>query len=47
MSRLNDFYRATVVKQLMERFNYSSIMQVPRISKVTLNMGLGKSKVTN
>ena len=43
MSRLNDFYRATVVKQLMERFNYSSIMQVPRISKVTLNMGLGKS----
>ena len=43
MSRLQDFYRETVVKQLMERFNYSSVMQVPRISKVTLNMGVGKA----
>ncbi|MBI2801698.1 MAG: 50S ribosomal protein L5 [Gammaproteobacteria bacterium] len=43
MSRLNDFYRTTVIKQLMERFNYASVMQVPRITKVTLNMGLGKS----
>ncbi len=43
MSRLNDFYRTTVIKLLMERFNYASVMQVPRITKVTLNMGLGKS----
>ncbi len=43
MARLDTFYRETVVKQLMERFNYASVMQVPRITKITVNMGLGKS----
>ena len=43
MARLETYYRETVVKQLMERFSYSSVMQVPRITKITVNMGLGKS----
>ena len=43
MARLDTFYRETVVKQLMERFNYASVMQVPKITKITVNMGLGKS----
>jgi large subunit ribosomal protein L5 len=36
-------YRDDVVQTLMEEFNYSSIMQVPRISKVVLNVGLGEA----
>ena len=43
MSRLKDFYRETVTGQLMEKFSYSNIMQVPRIEKVTINMGLGEA----
>lgn len=43
MSRLQQYYRETVVKQLMDQFNYSSVMQVPRISKITINMGLGEA----
>ena len=43
MARLETFYKETVVKQLMERFNYGSVMQVPKITKITINMGLGKS----
>ena len=43
MSRLQEHYRKTVVPALMEQFNYSSVMQVPQISKVTLNMGVGEA----
>jgi len=43
MARLADYYKETVVKQLMEQFNYGSIMEVPRITKITLNMGLGEA----
>ena len=43
MARLEGFYRETVVKQLMERFQYGSVMQVPKITKITINMGLGKA----
>jgi large subunit ribosomal protein L5 len=41
--RLQDFYRTHVVKELTERFGYKSPMQVPRISKITLNMGVGEA----
>ena len=41
MARLKQFYFDTIVKQLKEQFNYTSVMQVPRISKITLNMGVG------
>ena len=43
MARLEEFYKENVVKQLTEQFNYTSSMQVPRITKVTLNMGLGEA----
>jgi len=41
MSKLKDFYRDTVVKKLLKERGYKNIMQVPKISKVTLNMGVG------
>jgi len=43
MSRLQKFYNETVVKQLTDQFNYKSPMQVPRITKICLNMGLGEA----
>ncbi len=43
MARLHDFYRDTVAKQLMEQFGYKSVMEVPRIEKITLNMGVGEA----
>ncbi len=43
MARLKDFYRKEVVPKLKERFGYSSAMQVPRITKITLNMGVGEA----
>lgn len=43
MARLADYYKDTVVKQLIEQFNYGSIMEVPKITKITLNMGLGEA----
>jgi large subunit ribosomal protein L5 len=41
--RLQILYRDTVVKQLMEQFGYTSSMQVPRIQKIVLNMGVGEA----
>ena len=43
MARLSQYYKETVVKQLMEQFKYDSVMEVPKITKVTLNMGLGEA----
>ena len=43
MTKLQDYYRETVVKQLTEQFSYKTPMQVPRLSKITLNMGLGEA----
>ena len=43
MARLNDFYKAEVVPKLMEQFGYKSPMQVPKITKLTLNMGVGEA----
>lgn len=43
MARLQEYYRETVVPQLMERFKYQNPMQVPRISKISLNMGVGSA----
>jgi large subunit ribosomal protein L5 len=43
MARLLEHYRSEVVEKLKGRFNYTSAMQVPRISKITLNMGLGEA----
>src|SRR5574343_1860235 len=43
MARLKQFYNDTVVKQLTEQFGYKSKMEVPRIEKITLNMGVGEA----
>jgi large subunit ribosomal protein L5 len=42
-TRLQEHYKKTVVNQLLQRFKYSSVMQVPRIQKITLNMGVGEA----
>ena len=43
MSRLQTYYKDNVVPQLMEQLGFGNIMQVPRISKITLNMGVGEA----
>jgi large subunit ribosomal protein L5 len=44
MARLKDTYEQEIRPALMKRFNYSSPMQAPRITKITLNMGVGEAK---
>ncbi len=43
MARLREFYKDTVVPELIKQFGYKSIMEVPRIEKITLNMGVGEA----
>ena len=43
MARLQEFYRENVTKQLVEQLGYTSLMAVPRITKITLNMGVGEA----
>lgn len=43
MARLKQFYKDSVVKAMTEQFGYTSVMQVPRIDKITLNMGVGEA----
>ncbi|MDD5301026.1 MAG: 50S ribosomal protein L5 [Gallionella sp.] len=43
MARLYEFYKDKVAKDLMKQFGYKSIMEVPRIEKITLNMGVGEA----
>ncbi len=43
MARFKQHYTDKVVPQLMEKFGYKSVMQVPRITKITLNMGVGEA----
>jgi large subunit ribosomal protein L5 len=43
MARLQEFYRDKVVPDLMKKFGYKSVMQVPRITKITLNMGVSEA----
>lgn len=43
MTRLTEIYLKDVVPQLMKAFGYKNVMQVPRLEKITLNMGLGEA----
>ena len=43
MAKLHDVYRQEVIKKLSEKFGYKTVMQVPRIEKITLNMGVGEA----
>ena len=44
MARLKDRYTTEIVPALRERFDYDNIMQVPKVTKLTLNMGVGEAK---
>lgn len=43
MARLKDYYRKEVVPALVKQFGYASVMQVPRLEKIVLNMGVGEA----
>lgn len=43
MARLIEYYKTKVIQELMSQFNYTSIMEVPRITRITLNMGVGEA----
>ena len=43
MTRLHDYYKDTIVKELTDKFSYKSAMEVPKITKISLNMGLGEA----
>lgn len=42
-ARLKELYRNTIVSHLMQKFGYSSVMEAPRLLKITLNMGVGEA----
>ncbi len=43
MSRILEIYKTKVVPELQEKFNFANVMQIPRLEKITLNMGLGEA----
>ena len=43
MARLQEHYKQTIVPELLGKFGYKSVMEVPRITKITLNMGVGEA----
>lgn len=43
-ARLRELYKTDVFKAMMEKFNYKNVMEVPKLSKVTINIGLGEAK---
>ena len=43
MSRFQTLYHETIVPELIKKFGYKTVMQVPRITKITLNMGVGEA----
>ena len=44
MSRLKDMYNSEIVDAMMKKFEYKNIMQVPKIDKILINMGVGEAK---
>ena len=44
MARLKDYYKAEVAPALMKKFNYSSVMQIPKLEKVVINVGCGEAR---
>lgn len=44
MARLHDFYKAEVATALMNKFSYKSVMQIPRLDKIVINVGAGEAK---
>lgn len=44
MARMKDFYRSEVAPALMEKFGYKSVMQIPKLDKIVINVGCGEAK---
>ncbi|MBQ7132261.1 MAG: 50S ribosomal protein L5 [Oscillospiraceae bacterium] len=44
MARLRDYYNETVAPAMMKKFNYKSVMQIPKLDKVVINVGAGEAK---
>lgn len=44
MARLHDYYKENVAGAMMEKFNYKSVMEIPKLNKIVINMGLGEAK---
>ena len=44
MARLREFYKAEVAPALMKKFEYSSVMQIPKLDKIVINVGVGDAK---
>ena len=44
MSRLKDFYKNEVIDAMMKKFGYKNVMQVPKLDKIVINMGVGEAK---
>ncbi len=44
MARLKDFYKEQVVPQLVSKFNYKNVMQVPKLEKIVINVGAGEAR---
>jgi large subunit ribosomal protein L5 len=43
MSQLKQYYQSHIVEELKKQFNYANVMQIPKITKITLNMGIGEA----
>ena len=44
MARLKDFYKAEVAPALMNKFSYKSVMEIPKLDKIVINVGAGEAK---
>ena len=44
MARMKDMYRAEIAPALMKQFNYKSVMQIPKLDKIVINVGVGDAK---
>ena len=44
MARLKDFYKQEAAPALMKKFNYESVMQIPKLDKIVVNVGAGEAK---
>lgn len=43
-ARLKEYYKTEVFKAMMDKFNYKNVMEMPKLTKITVNMGLGEAK---
>ena len=44
MARMKDYYKAEVAPALMKKFSYKSVMQIPKLDKIVINVGAGEAK---